>query len=1172
MKNQRLHLLSLLFRLTTILLLLGVIVPALFPLLGLPFPYSINMVTLLTATAIIYALFTWLYYKETQKYEEKEQPFIFYDNSGLRWHFLKRFITSCSIISVVILTIFGFSLHTDPFLPELSLGSAPQFHNIRPIIEKIKENSLVSQLKQDNSKHSFFHLEKKHKLTQDVASALSQKEVYGFYVNWDENSKVSLKRNIHSLQTVIPEWYHIKPDFTLKSEVQQDVKNLVLDNNVKLMPLVNNFIGGKWDTDTIHNLLNSPAGRAAFIQRLYNEAKTNGYTGFNIDFESIKPEDQDNVTAFMTELYNKFHANGLEVTQDVPADDEAFDYGALSKVTDRMIVMLYDEHYQTGKPGPIASDSWFEHSLEQLDIPPEKLIVSLGNYGYDWIENSNQPADTMTFGDIMDMGAASQLKIQWDETSGNPYVRYIDGHDKHIVWFLDAVSLYNELKTSMDQGAKGVALWRLGSEDPSVWNLLKQPDHLKEQAQSLHSLSSPELVRYAGEGEILRVLSSSQDGKREFTIDEDGTLSGESYTSYPVPFQVERYGKAAGKKVVLTFDDGPDPVYTPKILDILDRYHIKGAFFIVGENAELHPELVSRMYREGHEIGNHTFTHPNVAETSPRRTKMELNANQRLFQSITGHSMTMFRPPYVADASPSTPEELLPILRAQKMGYTMIGESIDPEDWAKPSSDEIVRRVLKELPDGNIILLHDAGGDRSQTVEALPKIIEALKQRGYSFISIEQLLGKKKEEIMPPVEHIERPFVTYDQAVFTAVSDWQQTLSILFALSIGIGIIRFLVLLYLASKQKQKRKRRSEFTRGTYTPSVSVVIAAYNEEKVIEKTVHSILGSDYPSFNVIVVDDGSTDNTSRVIQEAFGYDTRVRLITKENGGKSSAINRGIMEAEGEIIVALDADTVIASDAISLLARHFSDENVAAVSGNVKVGNVRNLLTRWQHVEYVTGFNLDRRAFDQLNCIVVVPGAIGAWRKEAVARAGYFKDDTLAEDTDLTLTLLRNGGRVLYEEGAIAYTEAPEDVHSLLKQRYRWTYGTLQCLWKHRKALFNRRQPSLGFIGLPNMWLFQYVFQAIAPLADILFVLGLFGIQPGKTACFYILFFLIDLLASLYAFRLEGENPRPLCWLFLQRIVYRQFMTYVVLKSITSALKGVVVGWNKLQRLGSVTNK
>jgi peptidoglycan-N-acetylglucosamine deacetylase len=792
----------------------------------------------------------------------------------------------------------------------------------------------------------------------------------------------------------------------------------------------------------------------------------------------------------------------------------------------------------------------------------------LGSFGYDWEENSHQPADTVAFGDIMDLGIGTNLQIQWNKQIGNPYVRYKRNGKSHVVWFLDAASFYNQMRQAIDHGSRGIAVWRLGSEDPSIWNYLNKPKEITNPSHALQTLVSPKPVHYSGAGEVLKIASPSEKGERTIQLDSHGLIQTETYTKLPKPSEVVRYGEPKSKEVVLTFDDGPDPTYTPQILDILDKNHIKGSFFIIGENALQHPELVNKMYKEGHEIGNHTFTHPDVASITPFQTRMELNANQRLFQEITGHSMTLFRPPYVANAEPSTKSELEPILRAQDMGYTMVGELIDSDDWQRLSSDEIVKRVLNQLPEGNVILMHDAGGDRSNTVEALPAIIKELKQRGYTFTTIADLTGKSNSQIMPPVK--DSPYLVYDKAVFMVLQGWHLGLSFLFYSAILLGILRLAIFVFLSRKQVKRYKETQ--IDPNFTPFVSVVIAAYNEEKVICKTVDSILSSDYPAFEVLVIDDGSKDDTAVVVQETYAKHPLVRLIKKTNGGKSSAVNLGFKEANGEIVVALDADTLIAENAISLLVNHFKNEKVAAVSGNVKVGNKGNLLTNWQHIEYVTGFNLERRAFAALNCITVVPGAIGAWRKTSVEEAGYFQEDTLAEDTDITLTLLRQGKKIEFEEKAYAFTEVPEDIRSLAKQRYRWVYGTLQCLWKHREALFNKKHNSLGFIALPNMWLFQYIYQTISPIADILFILALFNPHPERAAIGFILFYLLDFLTSLYAFRLEKESPKPLVSLFLQRILYKQLMTYVVIKSIFSAIKGVTVGWGKLKRKGNVTQE
>ncbi|NYE08432.1 cellulose synthase/poly-beta-1,6-N-acetylglucosamine synthase-like glycosyltransferase/spore germination protein YaaH/peptidoglycan/xylan/chitin deacetylase (PgdA/CDA1 family) [Bacillus niacini] len=1112
---------------------------------------------------VCYFFFHWFYNLGLKK-RERNQEHVFLDPANRRWSIIKRMSAGFTILIVLVSTIFIESLNTKPVFPELQLNESTAESAIEPINTSFTEEELASQIQKTNPSP----------VIQENADAVktqkaNKQEVYGFYVNWDENSKTSFKTNSDSITTLVPEWLQLTTDLTLKASTEKSIISEAKANDIKILPLVNNYINNKWDGETLHRLFTTQGAEDLFIQNMLDYVKTNDFDGINIDFEEIHPNDTANFTDFMDKVYEAFHQQGLIVTMDVPPNDNSYDYASLATNVDRMIVMLYDQHNSMSKPGPVAATDWVIESLNQIHIPSEKLILGLGNYGYDWEDDSNQPANSMPFEDIMELGNGTNLQIYWNKQAGNPYIRYKRNDKNHTVWFLDAATFYNQMQLGKERGSSGIAVWRLGSEDPSIWKFISKPKEMDNPSDALKTIVSPETVHYTGAGEILKIVSQSENGKRTIQLDAHELIQNETYSKLPKPFVVARYGKSKHKEVVLTFDDGPDPAYTPQILDILNKNHIKGTFFIVGENAVLHPELVKRMHKEGHEIGNHTFTHPDIESITPFQTTLELNANQRLFQGITGHSTTLFRPPYTANAEPKSSGELLPMLQAQKLGYTMVGELIDSEDWQGHSSQEIVNQVLDQLPEGNVILLHDSGGDRSNTVKALPFLIKELKKRGYTFTTVAELIGKSNSQIMPATDQ-DNPYLVYDKAVFMVMQGWREGLSFLFYSAILIGILRLVILICLSRKQV-KRYKETKVDPG-FTPFVSVVIAAYNEEKVICKTIDSILSSDYPAFEILIIDDGSKDDTAIVVQETYENQPLIRLIKKPNGGKSSAVNLGFKEANGEIVVALDADTLIAENAISLLVSHFKDENVAAVSGNVKVGNKGNLLTNWQHIEYVTGFNLERRAFATLNCITVVPGAIGAWKKTAVEEAGYFQEDTLAEDTDITLTLLRNGKKIEFEEKAYAYTEAPEDINSLAKQRYRWVYGTLQCLWKHRRALFNKKHKTLGFIGLPNMWLFQYFYQTISPIADILFIIALFSPNPEKAAIGFILFYLLDFFTALYAFRLEKESPKPLSSLFLQRILYKQLMTYVVIKSILSAIKGVTVGWNKLKRNGNVAQE
>ena len=424
-----------------------------------------------------------------------------------------------------------------------------------------------------------------------------------------------------------------------------------------------------------------------------------------------------------------------------------------------------------------------------------------------------------------------------------------------------------------------------------------------------------------------------------------------------------------------------------------------------------------------------------------------------------------------------------------------------------------------------------------------------------------------------------------DRVGFFIFDKFDDVTHYLFVVGIGLSVIRLLFIATLALYEWYGRRKRHYCP--DYQPHVSVLVPAFNEEKVIVKTIDSILRSHYQNFDIIAVDDGSNDGTYRVLMEAFGEHPQVRVFSKPNGGKSAAMNYGITQTDAELIVTLDADTVLRPNAISKLVRHFNNTKVGGIAGNAKVGNRINILTYWQALEYITSQNLERRAFGFLNCICVVPGAIGAWRREVLLKAGGFVNNTLAEDTDLTLTVLEMGYKIDYEENAIALTEAPDTVSGFLKQRFRWMFGTLQAVWKHHHTLFRPHYGSLGFFALPNMVVFQIFFPLISPLMDLLMVFSLLWASweqsqhPGTSSpeaiqhvvLYYILFLSIDFLAAFVAFLLERkEDWRLIIWLLPQRFFYRQLMYYVAIKSTIKAIQGQIVGWGKLERKSTVSDK
>ena len=971
-------------------------------------------------------------------------------------------------------------------------------------------------------------------------------------------------------------------------------------NGVAILPVIQNAEDDNWDEERLHKLVNSEANRSAVISALLKFVRTNHFQGVNIDFETDRDEDRDGMTAFIGELAAVFHPLGLLVTQDVQLDSGAYALPPLSKYDDFLVPMLYDEHSDGDAAGPIASQGWFDHNLASFvkQVPASKVVIGLGNYGYDWAKGSMSP-DSLTFQDACQLADESRDGddgvIRMDPKSLNPYFTYsdTDANGKeidHSVWLEDASTTFNELKAAERYKTLGAALWRVGGEDPSIWQFFNRrgDDQLASfNANRLSEVSYSYFgTSFDGQGDILDVVKRPTKGARAVSINEAGYVTGETYKTYPSQYVIRRRGlvdqvtgKNTARKIALTFDDGPDPRWTPRILDILDRYHVKATFFVVGENANANPGLLMREFDDGMEIGNHSFTHPEMDTVSPLRTKLELDATQRVIEAMTGHMTTLFRAPNRADSEPTTEADFDPILQAHNLGYLFVGEQVDPTDWYPGiKAPQIAQYVLSHPNDGNCVLLHDAGGQtREETIKALPAIIEGLRKQGYEFVTVSALTGLPTARVFPAVTGKQTLTVAYDRAFFLASYYIGKTFSFVFVMAILLGIGRILAMGSLALVQSRREKRRTFDT--SYQPEVSVVIAAYNEEKVVNKTIETLLSSDYPNLEIIVVDDGSKDRTADVVREKYGHDTRVTVIRKENGGKASALNLGIRQCRGDILVALDADTVFNRDTISKLVRHFADPGVGAVSGNVKVGNRNNPLTIWQAVEYITSQNFDRRAFDLLNCITVVPGAVGAWRRDAVVLAGMYSSQTLAEDTDLTFKVRRLGYRIVTDNEALAYTEAPESLRNLGKQRFRWAFGTLQCLWKHRSALFNPEFGTFGFVAMPSLWIYQIAFQALAPIVDATIVWSLLYqtfIAPNSShsdlvmlLTYWTVFSAVELLGAAVAFHLDGEDKRLLPWLPLQRFVYRQLMYGVIIKSLGYAVAGSRVGWGKFERKGSV---
>ncbi|WP_433360688.1 bifunctional polysaccharide deacetylase/glycosyltransferase family 2 protein [Actinoplanes sp. CA-142083] len=610
------------------------------------------------------------------------------------------------------------------------------------------------------------------------------------------------------------------------------------------------------------------------------------------------------------------------------------------------------------------------------------------------------------------------------------------------------------------------------------------------------------------------------------------------------------------RTIALTFDDGPDPVWTPRILAVLAKHRARATFFEVGSRVNEHPEIARQVLAGGNEIGSHTFTHV-PAGTPAWRMRLELTLTGNAVAAAVGRRPVLLRLPYSSSPEALTGAEY-DAWRESAPGYLLVMTDHDTEDWRRPGADAIARAVRP-----GIVMLHDSGGDRAQTVAALDRAIPRLQAQGYRFVTVSEALG------LPPAPAALGAQRWRGQALRAAqrTASWlARVLTALMIVAVALGLLRLAVQLVTAAVHARRVRRRHRRPLE-YLGPVSVIVPAYNEAANIAATVRSLIGNDYPAIEVIVVDDGSTDDTAGIV-ERLGL-PGVHVVRQDNAGKPAALNTGIRHARGDLLVLVDGDTVFEPGAVGRLVQPLADVRVGAVSGNTKVANRGGLLGRWQHLEYIIGFNLDRRMFEIARCMPTVPGAIGAFRRAAVRDAGGVPADTLAEDTDFTMAVLRAGWLVVYEPRAVAWTEAPATVRQLWRQRHRWCYGTMQAMWKHRGTVLQRGAPGrLGRRGLGYLLLFQVLLPLTAPMIDIYGLYSVLFLPWGRAAAVWAGFTAVQVATAAVALRLDGERYGPLWSLPLQQVVYRQLMYLVVIQSTVAALLGGRLRWHRMVRTGA----
>ncbi|MEO5782720.1 MAG: polysaccharide deacetylase family protein, partial [Ginsengibacter sp.] len=696
---------------------------------------------------------------------------VFQTQKGIRWKSVQWTTRVLAIIAIFLLVVlclalFSGSLPSMPNRQQKARDYQLQMDPSSPLSIPFYQNKKIKGFKE------FLTNKEKEdsvrKLKKIASGNNAEKIPYiraAFYTPWTANTSLpDLEKYGDKLNTIFPEWFFIDP-ITLRIQTRIDSAGLALMRlkNLRIMPMLSNFNSSlkNFDGNLLHKILADTLVRNKLIQQVIDTLTHYNFSGINVDFEELVEKTSEPLTSFQKKLYESLHAHGMRVTMDVEPKNNDYDYKKLSDYNDYVILMAYDQSNNQSGPGPVSAQKWIEDALDWTAsrIQSDKIILGLGGFGYDWANGKQDSA--FTYNQAINKAKVLGAKIMYDNDSYNLHYSYVSGHENeegnmekttHEVWFTDAATTFNILRYSDEYATAGTALWRLGSEDTRMWNYYNMDlsnDALEKQPFNFNLLSTipiiPDNVGFEGEGEMLDILYTPQAGKIKFEIDStDQLIAEQDYLQLPSGYVIRKFAEdttvGKGHKLILTFDDGPSDEFTPQILDILEKEKVPATFFIVGLAAESNIPILQRIYRDGFEIGNHTFTHHNIAKMSLTRADIEMKATRLLIESITGRSTILFRAPYNADSEPHTYEELEPIARSRSENYLTVAESIDPMDWQlHVTSDSIAARIIKQVETRNasIVLLHDAGGDtRQATVDALPRVIKYFKERGYKFTTV----------------------------------------------------------------------------------------------------------------------------------------------------------------------------------------------------------------------------------------------------------------------------------------------------------------------------------------------------------------------------------------------------------------------------------------------------
>ena len=967
-------------------------------------------------------------------------------------------------------------------------------------------------------------------------------DLSGYVVTDNDNATNSVDAQGASLTAVIASGGLVNPDGTFQ---YSGVQNALIHANLagaRGELLVQNYDpaasngAGNFSTALGEAVLATDASRRLFASQVAAVVKQEHWNGVTFDFEQLKASDEASYVALMTDMRAALPASA-KLAVAVPVQSPAwstYDLAGLAKVVDIVNLMTYDQHDPTGPVGPVGTLSWIKDAAIQAlaSVPASKLQLGVPQYGYSWGPSSAKIGSSFSAAQGRAIAASNHVTPVWDPASAEWTVKLPDGT---VLWWADAKTMSAIVKLAQALRLEGAAIWEMSIADPF----------------GAVSASLP-LERTS-----ITVNSARQIDK--------------------VP---------ATGLVALTFDDGPDPTWTPQILSVLAKEGVPGTFFDIGMNAQANPDLVNQEVANGNVVGNHTYSHLDLTQIPLWRAKLEIAAGSWVLHGITGRTPMLFRSPYgaseLADANTDDRRDL-----ATSLGMQPVGWNVDPQDWSKPGVSQIVNGVVNQQGSNLIVLLHDGGGDRSHTVAALPQIIEKLKARGYKFVTADQMDGTITNVYQPEPQGFTG--IAFSLLSIASFRLWASGHTVVIWTMIVLGLlsmIRILLSWPLASSHRRRARKNeraldldldersgdSSLRLGaTSRHSVSILIPAHNEEATLAKTINALNQVRGRIEQIIVVENGSTDFTVDVARRCALANPSLPITVRELGpvGKAAALNACLPEVTGDVVIVLDADTVLDPAFIESVLPHFNDSRVGAVAGNVKVGNRRKLLARLQSLEYIMSLAIDRRAQARLNVVSVVPGAAGAFRRDALIRAQGWPSRTLTEDTDLTVALLSAGWQVPYEPAAISWTEAPESVRDVMRQRRRWSYGAAQVSSLHSHRMLDFKEGRVGLLALPWLVVAQVILPAAAPIVDAYLIWLVLNGDWSPAVGMLALAIAAEMALAVWALRSDHESLKQLWLVPVARFVWKPLMLVAVSGSLSSWLTGRSIHWRQIRRRNSV---